>query len=91
MKNRDQFTKELDFLITRLSGSLTEEDLDCGWTIQSQTALLISFKKIKNEAENTTAVKNSKISGQLVRGMDHWGIVKGELLEAAVRIENLST
>ncbi len=89
MENRNQILKELDFLIARLSGSLTEQDLDCGWTPQSQKALLTCFEKIKGEAENEKVVKRFKISGQLVRGMDHWGVVKGELLEAAARIENL--
>jgi len=28
-----------------------------------------------------------KYSGMLVRGMDHWGIISGELLEKAARIE----
>ena len=86
--DNNHITKQIRNLSLRLSKSLTSIDIQNGWTEQAQDALLLTLLRLENDIDNQISVYEVAGHGQLVRGLDHWGVGGGELLKGFVELSN---
>ena len=78
MKNLKPIIEKVQVLIEKLSQSLSNEDLACGWREKSQEAMLRLFKRMLNDLKcKTPQIKDEYLT--IIRGLDHWGIEDGPL------------
>lgn len=76
--------REIEAMLVRLSAPLSAEEAADGWTFQSKSATKLLFEDIKQKLERGEQLPPLSIS----RSPDHWGVVSGDLLDAAARISN---
>jgi hypothetical protein len=79
----------LDNIIDRLSTPLPEAEVQQGWTEQARDAMRAFFLQMRSDAAALKDLKSIPYYVSVVRGLDHWGIAGGELLEAAAKIGSL--
>lgn len=77
-----------DKLIKRLSNSLSQEELDNGWTEDSRQAMLMFFETLRSDLRSGLDVSEKLEYRSIARGMDHWGISDGQLLNDATEISS---
>ena len=84
MKTRDQILTEVESLIRDLAAPLAQSEIAFGWTPQCQSATLKLLIEVR------VALVERRPFGKLNigRGLDHWGVVGGRLLENACRLSN---
>lgn len=76
---------EVESILARLDMPLDANDFASGWTIESQEAAKQYFRTLQS----------ALISNQprpplgIVRGLDHRGVVGGDLLEEIARVTNV--
>lgn len=76
---------EVELILARLDGALTEEDLVSGWTNESQEAAKQYFQTLRS-----ALIANQPLPPLgIIRGLDHRGVVGGELLDEIARVTNL--
>jgi len=78
-----------DNILEKLSKSLSQEEMDDGWTENSRQAMLKFFGSLKNDLEKGVDVSVKAEYRSIARGMDHWGIGEGELLKEATEISEV--
>ena len=85
MNDLKSIQAQIKDIITKLSKSLSNEDLACGWREQSREAMLKFFKTMFEDLEkNPPRIKIEYMT--IARGLDHWGIDGGRLEEQAIKI-----
>jgi hypothetical protein len=85
MDPQDSLLQQIDCMIERLSNTLPVKETEGGWTRKSQEFFLEFFGKLKR-----ALLKGETMAcGSIGRGMDHWGIVSGNLLKDADEISLL--
>ncbi len=75
--------QQIETILQTLSLPVAAEDAAVVWSVQSKEA---AYKYFVN-------LRTSMDSGQplhlgIVRGLDHWGVVGGELLESIAKVTN---
>ena len=75
---------EIETMLARLSAPLSAEEAADGWTAESKSATKLFFEDLKQKLLRDESLPPLSIS----RSLDHWGVVGGNLLEAAARISN---
>lgn len=73
-------------LIARLSGSLTSVDCDDGWTEEARDAILALLRRLQNDLRNDIQVDEVPEYRSMARGLDHWGIEGGEIMERVAEL-----
>jgi hypothetical protein len=82
----DQATAlELTRLIARLSAPVGDEEASEGWQADSKAAIRAYFENRQEQARHGTIEPDYG----LVRGLDAWGIDRGELHSMALRVNRL--
>jgi len=76
--------REIEAMLARLSAPLSAEEAADGWTNQSKSATKVLFEDIRQKLQRGESLPLLNIS----RSLDHWGVVSGNLLDAAARISN---
>jgi hypothetical protein len=79
MKNGNQIVEDLNKLAADLCLPLSKADEAAGWTTRAQGALLNLLNEIREALVEGRPIPNLYIG----RGLDHWGVVEGDLLERA--------
>jgi len=77
----NHITKRTDTLIERLSKPLTEIDIQDGWSDEAKEAALSLLQRLQGDIQNNVQVSEIAEYRSIARGLDHWGIEGGELLE----------
>ena len=75
---------QVESVLARLGAPLSEEDIASGWTIESQEVAMEYFETLR---EAMTLNQPLPPLG-IVRGLDHRGVVGGDLLEEIARVTN---
>lgn len=89
MDNRKEIERRVLNIMDRLSKPLAELERGSGWTEESRVSMLEFFRRLKHDIETGRAVEDVAEYRAIVRGMDCWGVVQGELLEEAAAISSL--
>jgi len=84
MNDKTQIESDLESLIKKLESPLTEMDFSCGWTEGAQAATLELLREIGNDLQSGKILPHLNLG----RGLDHWGIEEGVLLEEICRLSN---
>jgi|GEM_PF-6334263 len=84
MNDVTQIKSDLESLIKKLENPLTEMDFNCGWTEGAQTATLKLLRDIDNDLQRGKTLPHLNLG----RGLDHWGVEEGVLLEEISRLSN---
>ena len=84
MKNRDQILTEVESLIGDLAAPLSQSEIAFGWTLESQNATLKLLNEIRAALVERRPIEKLSIG----RGLDHWGVEGGQLLENACKLSN---
>jgi len=79
-----QDLKEIDAILLRLNSPLKEDDVKNGWSAESQKVAATYFETLKSAFISGSALPSLGI----VRGLDHWGVTGGDLLEDLARVTN---
>jgi len=74
-------TKRIDTLIMRLSKPLTSIDTQDGWTDDAKDAALTLLQRLQVDIRAEVQVSEVPEYRSIARGLDHWGIEEGEILE----------
>lgn len=75
-------TKRIDTLIQRLSKPLTSIDTQDGWTDEAKDAALSLLQRLQSDILNDVQVSEVPEYRSIARGLDHWGIEGGDILES---------
>ena len=86
MITRDEIANRLENLIGQLSKELPPTEIQNGWTEDSRQAMLKFFQRLHSDLASGVVVSSKTEYVTISRGMDHWGITGGELLEEAAKI-----
>lgn len=74
----------IDRLVEQLSKPLQEADLAAGWNGPSQQAMLKFFRELRDRV--TTGEELPYLG--IVRALDHWGVLGGELFRACANVDH---
>jgi hypothetical protein len=69
-------------MVEKLSVPLDAEEVSNGWTEESRLAMLTFFKDLQIKV----ASQQLSYLG-ILRGLDHWGVNRGELFRSAAEID----
>jgi hypothetical protein len=84
MNEKNEIIIKIDDIVGELSHPLSLQEADEGWTEKSKTAIGVFFKELRSNILSGGPLPPLSIA----RGLDHWGVVNGELLEKAAVISN---
>lgn len=85
MDKRSGIRSEIKLLTTDLSEPLAQSEISAGWTVEAQQAMLKLLGELDHDiAAGKSLPKNLSIG----RGLDHWGVEEGELLQRMCRLSN---
>ncbi len=87
MDKRASVIRKIKRMINSLSNPLPPSEIASGWTEESRHAMLNFFKDLYSQLMSDQFDLAEHASFHLVRGMDHWGIIEGDLLEEASEIQ----
>lgn len=76
---------QLDRMAEALSRPLPPEELAHGWTEEARRAILDLLARLRADLAAEVLPEMASYTA-LARGMDHWGITGGELLEQAAQL-----
>ena len=79
--DNDPITKQIEALIERLSKPLNPVETQNGWTDEAKDAALALLQRLQIDMRNEIQVSEIPEYRSIARGLDHWGIESGELLE----------
>jgi len=88
MTSRIEVANRIEKLINKLSRQLPPQEIQNGWTEDSRKAMLDFFQRLHSDLVAGVAVSTKTEYITIPRGMDHWGITDGELLEEAAKISD---
>ena len=71
-----------------LASPLPREELEYGWTEESREAMLALFERLRQDVEAGVRLRHRPEYFTILRGLDHWGISEGPLLQRASRISS---
>lgn len=77
--------KEVDEMLIMLSKPLSNAELANGWSVDCQKAMFKLFDDIKKRLE----LSQDHPPLFIARGLDQWGVTRGEMLEKAAKISNM--
>jgi len=83
--NRNELVMLILKYLDRLRKGMTQQDVFDGWTEQSRAAMIRFFETMVDEAQRGQSLDKLEYK-TIPRGMDHWGIYQGDLLENAAEI-----
>ncbi len=86
MSSRGEIVKRVDDAIRQLSRPLGGLELASGWTEPGRIAMLRFFELLREDLINDVDVRSKPQYLSITRGMDHWGVVDGEILRQAGEI-----
>ena len=69
-------------MIEKLSQPLSELEIKNGWGKECQQAMLKLFGELEESIKNDKVIQEMHIA----RGLDHWGVVGGDLMEKIAKI-----
>jgi hypothetical protein len=84
MIDKEQIRNDIEALIRKLESPLTQTDLECGWTRGAQEAMVKLLSEIGQDLRQGKKLPSLSLG----RGLDHWGVEKGELLEEMCTLSN---
>jgi hypothetical protein len=87
MDKRTAVLRKIEQMINKLSNPLPPSEIANGWSEESRQAMLKFFKNLHSELTSGQFNLAEHASFHLIRGMDHWGIIEGDLLEEAAEIQ----
>ena len=84
MNKCKKIVSDIDNLTEELSLPLTQSEIDCGWTPESQNATLKLLAEIRKALLASQTIEKVNLG----RGLDSWGGLEGTLFERACTISN---
>lgn len=76
--------QKIDDVIAELSTSVSASESTDGWTLESKKAIKVYFENLRLKLQ----AKEPLPPLDVCRGMDHWGVISGPILEKAAQISN---
>jgi hypothetical protein len=81
---KEEILEDIELILERLAKPLTTKDIADGWSIECRKMIIRVFEDIK-----ATLLSEGKLPPMFIaRGLDHWGVIDGDLLEFAAKISN---
>ena len=84
MTKKENLLQDIQSLLTQLRAGLTQDEDSNGWSKESKAAAAVYFDKLIASLRADSVLPSLGI----VRGLDHWGVTGGDLLEEIARITN---
>ena len=84
MIKTEKLLQDIQSLLTQLRASLTQDEDSNGWSKESKATAAVYFEKLTASLRADSVLPGLGI----VRGLDHWGVTGGDLLEEIARITN---
>ena len=75
---------DVKFMVEELSKPVSSAEVSDGWTKESKNAIRTYFLGLQSALQSGDALPPLEV----VRALDHWGVIDGPLLEKAARISN---
>ncbi len=85
---RDAVLARVEHLIGKLSRPLPQSEIEAGWTERSRENYLRYFQDLRLRLLDPKPLEKAERDVSIARGMDHWSIMDGELIEDAAWISN---
>jgi hypothetical protein len=76
--------EDIDAILPKLAAPPTAEEINCGWTEEAKNSAHAYFSTLRNSLAEGKPLPALAI----VRGLDHRGVVEGNLLEEIAGIAN---
>lgn len=80
--DNSRIEERIDEIVERLSCPLAKVDFDEGWTTEAQEGTLALLGRLKNDIGNGVDVSEKPEYRSMLRGLDHWGIESGAVMES---------
>ena len=77
-------SEQIESIMQTLQAPITEEESSVGWSVPSKEAAHIYFIGLHAALDSGNPLPPLGI----VRGLDHWGVVGGDLLESIAKATN---
>jgi len=71
-------------IIAELSAPVSASEAEDGWTLESKKAIKAYFENLRQKLQKGEALPPLDVC----RGMDHWGVISGPILEKVAQISN---
>lgn len=84
MTNIHRIVQEIDEMLVALNCPVSSKEKSDGWSETSKRAMKEFFEDLRIKLLTGEPLPPLNIT----RGMDHWGVFRGELLENAAHISN---
>jgi hypothetical protein len=85
MYSRVDLEHKVEAILRRLRSGLTEEDVQSGWTERARDAMIVFFDRMLRDVHTGQSLMPLEYR-TILRGLDHWGVVAGELFDKAAEI-----
>lgn len=80
----DSILQMVDEVHEKLACPLSSQEEADGWTQESKDAMKVFFEALKGKIVSGEQLTFLNIP----RAMDHWGVIRGDILELAAKISN---
>lgn len=87
MDKRASVIRKIEKLVNNLSHLLPQSEIANGLSEESRQAMLKFLKDLHSQLMSGQVKLTEHASFHLVREMDHWGIIEGDLLKQASEIQ----
>jgi len=84
MLTKSKLLSRIEAIAKKLADPLSASERADGWSETSRMAMLDYFKELHRRLELDQALTPADLS--ITRGMDHWGITGGALLDEAAEL-----
>jgi len=76
-------------VVNRLDAPLSDAERHCGWTEESRVSMLVFFRRMLTAIDHGEDLRANRSYSSIARGLDHWGISCGEMLQDAAKISSI--
>ena|SRR6266850_2685377 len=87
MASRIDLQRRVEAILHHLRSGLTEEDRRNGWTERGRQAMVAFFERMLRDIHSGESLMPLEYR-TILRGLDHWGVMDGSLLDQAAEISN---
>jgi hypothetical protein len=85
MENKDRVLSCIDDILSQLRHPVSAQEAIDGWDVESKDAARTYFELLSNSLKSDSPLPPLGI----VRGLDHWGVIGGRLLDEIAKVTNM--
>jgi hypothetical protein len=85
MYSRVDLERKIEEVLLHLRSGLSEEDVRSGWTERAREAMIVFFDRMLRDVHTGQSLMPLEYR-TILRGLDHWGVMEGELFDQSAEI-----